>query len=607
MVRKNGEATDSPQRKYSVWNYYASMYRELWNYAPVSYLKISLEIITNVLKPLITAWLPAYLIGILENGCTAKDLVISCLTVYAGVILIYGGNALLSNKNGLYYMFLRLKHLMVKMLNKSTEMDYSQFEQDVTQNEMQKCKNALEGSAGPDGFYKNNTALLTGIAGLILYSILIARLHILVVLMLIGMSAVQYIACELAENYEEKHRDQQAGHNRYQEYLFNQSTDLKSGKDVRLYQLQKWLIPLYEKHNRDHQKQAAKNQSVYFLADFVGLLLVFFRDAVCYGYLLYLLIQGMGISEFVLYLGIVGGYGNWCTQIIDNFVQISRSLVGVYDYRSYVEKENNRRQGERELKKTETFDIVFEDVCFQYPGSDRLVLDHLSFHINSSEKIALVGLNGAGKTTLVKLLCGFYRPVRGRILINGIDMAELNMEKYMGQISVLFQDSVLLPYTIAQNISCQVDELTDKEKIWQVLKQSGLAEKIRELPQKENSFIGKDIDEDGVHLSGGQIQKLFLARALYKDSSMLILDEPTAALDALAESEMYEQYGRLVAGKTSIYISHRLSSTRFCDRIFFLENGRITESGSHLELMLENKGYAEMYRIQSQYYVEEEM
>ena len=208
---------------------------------------------------------------------------------------------------------------------------------------------------------------------------------------------------------------------------------------------------------------------------------------------------------------------------------------------------------------------------------------------------------------MVKLLCCFYRPVRGRILINGIDMAELNMEKYMGQISVLFQDSVLLPYTIAQNISCQVDELTDKEKIWQVLKQSGLAEKIRELPQKENSFIGKDIDEDGVHLSGGQIQKLFLARALYKDSSMLILDEPTAALDALAESEMYEQYGRLVAGKTSIYISHRLSSTRFCDRIFFLENGRITESGSHLELMLENKGYAEMYRIQSQYYVEEEM
>ena len=152
-----------------------------------------------------------------------------------------------------------------------------------------------------------------------------------------------------------------------------------------------------------------------------------------------------------------------------------------------------------------------------------------------------------------------------------------------------------------------MDELTDKEKIWQVLKQSGLAEKIRELPQKENSFIGKDIDEDGVQLSGGQIQKLFLARALYKDSCMLILDEPTAALDALAESEMYEQYARLVAGKTSIYISHRLSSTRFCDRIFFLENGRITESGSHLELMLENKGYAEMYRIQSQYYVEEEM
>jgi ABC-type multidrug transport system fused ATPase/permease subunit len=191
-------------------------------------------------------------------------------------------------------------------------------------------------------------------------------------------------------------------------------------------------------------------------------------------------------------------------------------------------------------------------------------------------------------------------------MINGIDIMELNCEQYRELISVLFQESVLLPYTIAQNVTGQVDEEIDRERLWAVLRQCGLADKIETLPRKENSFIGKDFEEDGIQLSGGQIQKLFLARALYKRSCMLILDEPTAALDAMAESEMYEQYSTLVEGKTSVYISHRLSSTRFCDRILFLENGQIAESGSHQELMEQDGRYAEMFRVQSQYYTEED-
>ena len=249
---------------------------------------------------------------------------------------------------------------------------------------------------------------------------------------------------------------------------------------------------------------------------------------------------------------------------------------------------------------------MIHDVCFHYPNSDELVLNHLSFHIKPKEKIALVGVNGAGKTTIVKILSGFYKPTSGKVLINGVELTKLNQEKYRDQISVLFQDSVLFSFTIAQNITGKPEEEMDYERLQHAITQSGLSEKIESLEKKEHTFISKDVDPEGIQLSGGQIQKLFLARTIYKNAHMMILDEPTAALDALAENEMYEKYATLVQEKTSIFISHRLSSTRFCDRIFYLENGEIVESGAHEELMAKGGSYAHMFDVQSQYYQKEE-
>ena len=255
------------------------------------------------------------------------------------------------------------------------------------------------------------------------------------------------------------------------------------------------------------------------------------------------------------------------------------------------------------LKPSNNPKIEFCNVSFRYPGAEKNLFEHLNLTIHPGEKLALVGLNGAGKTTLVKLLCGFYDPDAGRVTLNGIDIREFNRREYYGLLCAVYQEFSLLDMTVAENVAQQVEGI-DVERVWRCLAQAGLEDFVCQLPNGLDTHVGRDVYLDGVLFSGGQIQRLMLARALYKGGPILVLDEPTAALDPIAESEIYQKYNDMTGGKTALFISHRLASTRFCDRIIFLADGAIVEEGTHRELLDKGGEYAKLYEVQSRYYQE---
>ncbi len=320
---------------------------------------------------------------------------------------------------------------------------------------------------------------------------------------------------------------------------------------------------------------------------------------VCYLYLIVQLSQGMQISEFVFFLGVIGGFSGWLGMVSKNLVAVKRDSDMICDFREYLELETEDGGG---CDTADSLEIVFDHVSYRYSGAKEDTIKDVSFRLAPGEKLALVGVNGAGKSTIVKLMSGMYLPTSGTVYVNHVSTGELNQKAYFAKQAAIFQEPFQTSYSIAENIA--FTEQYDKKRVWKALEAAGLAEKVRGLEEKENTCLGKDIKKNGVQLSGGELQKLLLARVLYRDASLVMLDEPTAALDALAETGIYESYHTLLKKPAVLFISHRLASTRFCDRILMLEDGKIIEEGTHGQLMEQRGRYYELFQVQSRYYSE---
>lgn len=310
------------------------------------------------------------------------------------------------------------------------------------------------------------------------------------------------------------------------------------------------------------------------------------------------------VGAFTQYTGALtklsGGFGqySWWNS------KISQICTYMEDFLELMGRENSHGSGSIPVEKRldGEYEIEFKDVSFRYPGSEKMILEHVNCRLNMKNKLALVGKNGAGKTTFVKLLCRLYEPTEGAITLNGIDIRRYREEEYRELFGVVFQDFKLFSFPLWQNLTAGYGR--DEKKIWESLEKAGAGEFVRGLPRGIDTLLFKD-REGGVDISGGEAQKLALARALYKDAPFVVLDEPTAALDPISEAQVYESFHEMVRDKTSIYISHRMSSCRFCDDIVVFDEGRIVERGSHEELLAAGGYYAGMWNAQAKYYTED--
>lgn len=447
------------------------------------------------------------------------------------------------------------------------------------------------------------TDLAAAILCFTLYSTVLSTLNPWVLLILVLLTSVNFFAVRHAQRYEEQNKEETAKLNRQMSYIQNTADNWRWGKDIRLYAMSGWLLSFLNVLLDAFTALQRKIQRRYFAAGIVNALTLFFRDAAVYGYLIWAVSTGsIDIGSFVLYFGAVTGFSGFVSRIIEDINTLNGANLQMNDMRAFLDNTDAPEpEHPAALPQNKQLSIEFCHVDFSY--GTKQVLRDFSLKIDAGEKIALVGVNGAGKTTLVKLLCGLYKPDNGKILIDGVDISNYRKEDLFQLFSPVFQDILILPFTVAENVSMCLEKDTDLSRVSRCLQEVGLGEAVEGFPEGIHSPMLKDI-QDGVVLSGGQNQKLMMARALYRDAPILILDEPTAALDPIAESETYEQFHRLSQEKTALYISHRLASTRFCDRIILLKDGVVAESGTHEQLIAQGGEYAYLYEVQSQYYQE---
>ena len=449
------------------------------------------------------------------------------------------------------------------------------------------------------------TELCKNVGGFAVYLTILSHLDPILLLVTIATCLAGFWIARRTSGWMYRHRDEEEAYITRKRYIHRVAESVPVAKDIRIFGLQNWINDLYASVHDVYLAFRLRAEKVKLLAELTEAVLTMARNGIAYGYLIQMaLLEHLSVGEFLLYFTAISTFTQWIMGILQASLKLHTQSLDISRVREFLDyPEPFRFSGGAALPDRRPYELRLEDVSFRYDGAETDTLRHLNLSIRPGEKLAIVGLNGAGKTTLVKLLCGLLDPTEGRVLLNGVDVRQFNRQEYYGLFSAVFQEFSILNVTIAENIA-QNTENIDDARVNACLDQAGLTQAVAQLPQGTKTHVGREVFLDGVLFSGGQTQRLMLARALYKDSPILILDEPTAALDPLAENDIYLKYNDMTAGKTSLFISHRLASTRFCDRIILLADGGIAEEGTHESLLAAGGAYASLFAVQSRYYQE---
>lgn len=507
------------------------------------------------------------------------------------------------NSNWWRYISTRMKMTQEKNL-KIMRIDFGHLEDSDVMDCCQKAERAVSNNnSGPEGMIREMAALLSNL------SVAVAGLFILGVVnpLLITLAVDFWLFNRISKEDKEQVWDKLSTWWRKNNYMENITRDFAAAKDIRMFGLTGWLMQKYQELMAERFEKEQLHQRIWQRQRMMTCVTMLLSQGLVYAWLIYAVVTGrMTLGGFTLYLSSYNTFAGAVWMVMRGIAELLAKSREVDDFRSFMDFDGGDEDlGGIQVPVSEDYEFTFRDVSFRYPKAEQYALEHLNLTLKAGERLAVVGLNGAGKSTFIKLLLRLYEPTEGEILLNGVNVKEYNKHSYYKLFAPAFQTVELFAFPLAENVSMQPPQETDCAKAKERLQDAGLSEKLASLPDGVHTQMLKVIYDDGVDLSGGERQKLALARALYKDAPIVVLDEPTAALDALAESRLYENFDRLIGGKSAVYISHRLSSTRFCDRVAMFVDGKLAELGTHEMLMEQNGKYAEMFRIQAQYYVEE--
>lgn len=579
------------------------------NYPKLLVLCFSL-IMINAAIPVITTFLPKVVIDEIVTQKSLEHLLL-VTGIFMGTIVVMTALQKFIDRLIYWHKYKMNTYFLKMVTKKSLRTDYCNQEDEHFRNLQSESFASCNGNFSYYAqIYDTSVKFMANLIGFTAFFYVLIRLNPIIIVFLVFSTLASYLMNKRIIKWETAHNEEKISYMQKLQYITRVSGEIKAAKDIRVYDMVLWLNSVYKANMEGVNSWYKKYTAKIFKVSICDCSFSLVREGITYFYLLYLVLQGkLSVADFVLYFNVIVGFSAWLNSLLGQVNTINRLNISINRFRTFVEypEKYRRSSGEKINDFSVPHTIELKNVSYQYGNDGSKVINNLSLVIEPGEHLAIVGLNGAGKTTLVKLICGLIDPTEGEVLYDGKNIKELNREDVYKAFGVVFQQYSILPVTIAEIVAENINENVDVDRVRKCLQQAGLLEKINSMKNGMDTKYDKTMWEEGIDLSGGEKQKLLLARALYKNSPIVILDEPTAALDSISEQNMYELYNGVMDSKSSIFISHRLASTRFCSCIILLENGEIIECGTHEELLSSKGKYYELFETQAKHYREEKV